>query len=85
MPDSIDYDFIAEREGGRRSKGYVPAAGVSKSGVTIATGFDLGARNEGDLSRLGLGKELSAKLKPYMVAVANGFVLRSTGFQPTLE
>jgi GH24 family phage-related lysozyme (muramidase) len=66
MPNSIDYDFIAEREGGRRTKGYIPAAAVSKSGVTIATGFDLGARNEGDLSRLGLGKDLVAKLKPYL-------------------
>jgi hypothetical protein len=66
MADSIDYDFIAEREGGRRTKGYVPAAAVSQSGVTIATGFDLGARNEADLGRLGLGKELVAKLKPYL-------------------
>ena len=46
--------------------GYVPAATKSKSGVTIATGFDLGARNEADLLRLGLSPLLIKKLKPYL-------------------
>ncbi len=64
--DRIDYQFISDLEGGAVLKGYVPAAGVSNSGVTIATGFDLGARNEHDLKALGLSATLVAKLKPYL-------------------
>lgn len=44
----------------------MPAPSLSKSGVTIATGFDLGQRNEDDLKRLGLGDNLISKLKPYL-------------------
>jgi len=62
----IDYKFISDREGGQKLKGYVPAAGVSKSGVTIATGFDLGARKEADLKKLGISGNLLIKLKPYL-------------------
>lgn len=66
MPDAIDYKFICDREGGRRTKAYVPEPDTSDSGVTVATGFDLGARSEIDLNRLGLGLGLIAKLKPYL-------------------
>lgn len=66
MPDLIDYSFLSDLEGGRATKGYVPAAGVSKSGVTIATGFDLGQRSESDLKKLGLSVALIEKLKPYL-------------------
>ena len=52
MPDKIDYKFISDLEGGSKTTGYVPAASVSKSGITIATGFDLGQRNESDLKSL---------------------------------
>src|SRR5690606_36295951 len=38
----------------------------SKSGVTIATGFDLGQRDENDLARLGLSPALVTKSKPYL-------------------
>jgi hypothetical protein len=62
----IDYNFISDLEGGQKLNGYVPASGVSKSGVTIATGFDLGARNESDLKALGIGGTLLTKLKPYL-------------------
>lgn len=66
MFDKIDYSFLSELEGGSKTSGYVPAAGVSKSGVTIATGFDLGQRNESDLKNLGLSSDLAALLKPYL-------------------
>ena len=66
MSDKIDYSFLSELEGGSVTKGYVPAAGVSKSGVTIGTGFDLGQRNETDLKTLGLSSALIAILKPYL-------------------
>lgn len=66
MLDEIDYSFLSQLEGGSVTKGYVPAAGVSKSGVTIATGFDLGQRNEADLKTLGLPSDMIAILKPYV-------------------
>ena len=66
MFDKIDYSFITELEGGSKTSGYVPAAGVSKSGVTIGTGFDLGQRNESDLKSLGLSSVLITALKPYL-------------------
>lgn len=66
MFDKIDYSFISELEGGSKTTGYVPAAGVSKSGVTIGTGFDLGQRNESDLKALGLPSDLITKLKSYL-------------------
>jgi len=66
MPNKIDFSFIAQLEGGQKLDGYVPAATKSKSGVTVATGFDLGARNKTDLLRLGLSPLLIKKLKPYL-------------------
>ncbi len=68
MTDLIDYAFLSELEGGSQTTGYVPASSVSKSGVTIATGFDLGQRAEGDLKNMGLSSALIEKLKPYLGA-----------------
>ena len=61
---NIDWNFISEREGSRILTGYVPDAKGSKSGVTIATGFDLGARRASDLA--GLPKAIIDKLTPYL-------------------
>ncbi len=66
MSNNIDYDFISVLEGGQFFEGYVPAENQSKSGVTIATGFDLGERDEKDLKRLGFTPALINKLKPYL-------------------
>ena len=66
VADSIDYGFLSDLEGGSQTTGYVPASGVSKSGVTIATGFDLGQRSESDLKALGIYSGLIEKLKPYL-------------------
>lgn len=63
---SIDFGFIASLEGGPFTRGYVPAAGSSKSGVTIGTGFDLGQRTIGDLRQLQLPADLVALLSPYL-------------------
>ena len=60
---NIDWNFILEQEG-YKLKGYVPDAKNSKSGVTIASGFDLGQRNENDLT--GLPKEIIELLKPFL-------------------
>lgn len=66
MPDNIDYKFLGDLEGGCETTGYVPASGVSKSGVTIATGFDLGQRSQSDLKSLGISATLISKLQPYL-------------------
>lgn len=66
MPENIDYKFLSDLEGGSKTIGYVPAASVSESGVTIATGFDLGQRQEKDLKSLNLDTALVTKLKPYL-------------------
>jgi len=63
---SIDFDFIHELEGGTLLSGYVPDPENSKSGVTIAAGFDLGARNDKDLRMLSLNATLIGKLYPYL-------------------
>ena len=43
MPENIDYKFLNDLEGGSKTNGYVPAAGVSKSGVTIAMAMSPGS------------------------------------------
>lgn len=58
---AIDWDFIARLEG-RRLKGYVPS---KSSGVTVATGVDLGQRAARDIARFDLPEALTAKLSPY--------------------
>ena len=62
---NIDWDFITGKEG-YELVGYVPAQDVSKSGVTIASGFDLGERSVEELKSGGLPKELINKLKPFL-------------------
>ena len=61
-----DFSFIQELEG-TKSIGYVPTEKgevLGKSGVTIASGFDLGQRKNADLA--GLPPELIAKMQPYL-------------------
>lgn len=60
---NIDWDFILSKEGFKTS-GYVPDAENSNSGVTIASGFDLGQKNESDLQ--GLPDDIVSVLKPYL-------------------
>lgn len=50
----VDWDFIREREG-FTTKGYVPDPDNSQSGVTIASGFDLGQRQAHAIESMGLG------------------------------
>jgi GH24 family phage-related lysozyme (muramidase) len=59
----INYEFISKLEG-MSLIGYVPDPEHSNSGVTIASGFDLGARRLSDL--IGLPKQLIDKLTPYL-------------------
>lgn len=60
----INWIFIRVCEGFRTS-GYVPDPEESKSGVTIASGVDLGARSIQGLLSLGLPDYIVAQLAPY--------------------
>jgi len=60
---SIDFDFIKDREG-YSLEGYVPEPDKSQSGVTVASGFDLGQKQKSDLQ--GLPKTLQDKLTKYL-------------------
>ena len=60
---NIDFDFILKQEG-FETQGYVPDAENSKSGVTIASGFDLGARVLSDLK--GLPEDIVKILTPFL-------------------
>lgn len=65
----IDWDFIEELEG-NETRGYVPkgedGSVLGKSGVTIASGVDLGHRDYDSLIKIGIPEKLAIKLKPYL-------------------
>ena len=81
-PKNIDFDFIKDREG-FEIIGKVPDAKGSKSGVTIASGFDLGARKLSDLN--GLPKEIIDKLKPFLGLKGNEAVVEAKKLEITKE
>jgi len=60
----IDFNFIGELEGFSLN-GYVPDPKKSKSGVTIASGFDIGQCSAEEVERA-FPEQLSNKLKPYV-------------------
>jgi hypothetical protein len=62
---SIDWEFIATREGGQRLTGYVVRSTNKRSGVTVATGVDLGQRSSADIDRLLIPEGLKSTLKCY--------------------
>ena len=65
----VDWGFIGRMEGGSQRKGYVPKKDgkvMDKSGVTIATGWDVGQMSEEELSSSGLSKSIINKMKPYL-------------------
>ncbi len=64
MALDIDWGFIGELEGAAITKGYVPNPDTSQSGVTIATGFDLGQRTAGEIRAMDIADDLKAKLVP---------------------
>lgn len=67
--DNISWDVIEKLEGNELT-GYTPKDKdgnvLDKSGVTIASGFDLGQRNEEDLIRLGLPDNMINRFKPFL-------------------
>ena len=62
------YDFVAGNEGGA-IEGYVPqrnGVAMGVSGVTIATGLDLGQQSEASLRGMGFTEEEITNLSPYL-------------------
>ena len=66
MNPEVDFDFIHALEGGRVLRAYVPDPVGSRSGVTIASGFDLGQRDMADLKALGLNDSLCGRCAPHL-------------------
>jgi hypothetical protein len=62
--NNIDFDFIHELEG-FSLKSYVPDPKISQSGVTIASGFDIGQCSKQEIIN-GFTSDLAAKLLPYI-------------------
>ena len=62
----IDWHFIGELEGQSVLTGYVPDPETSASGVTIATGVDLGQLTPAELRNMALPLSLSTRLLPYV-------------------
>ena len=79
---NVDFNFIEDREG-FKIIGYVPDAEGSKSGVTIASGFDLGARKLFDLN--GLPEEIINKLEPYLGLKGNEAISKAKQLKITRE
>ena len=67
----VDWNFITALEGQSRTQAYVPTSQrtgriLGKSGVTVASGLDLGQHDADDLRRMGIDPGLIATLAPYL-------------------
>jgi hypothetical protein len=62
---AIDWKFIATLEGAGILEAYVPVPETSNSGVTIATGVDLGQVSALELDGWPIDAALRTRLKPY--------------------
>jgi hypothetical protein len=65
---SVDFERISRWEGGQYLNGYIPIRGgvvYQNSGLTIATGYDLGQVDARELGSVGLDAATLAKLTPY--------------------
>ncbi len=68
LSTNVDFAFLSRWEGGQYLRGYVPFANgivAGASGLTIATGFDVGQRSEVQLAAMPLAPEVGPKLAPY--------------------
>jgi hypothetical protein len=63
-PD-VDFGFISQLEGGQQLVGKVPNAQTSQSGVTVATGVDIGQMSVQGIDALDIPSDLKDKLRPY--------------------
>lgn len=70
----VDFAFIAAREGDQWLRGYIPMSKgkvLGKSGMTVASGFDIGQWSTDELDKLKFPDALMAKIK--MFASPNRF------------
>lgn len=63
IPCNIAGGGTANYKGGRRPEQYIP---MGASGVTIATGVDLGQTSVSELESMGVPHEIIVKLRPYI-------------------
>jgi hypothetical protein len=64
----VDFAFIASLEGNQWLRGYVPMKNgivLGKSGMTVASGFDLGQWDSKDLGKFGFPQQLMDKITPF--------------------
>ncbi len=64
----VDFAFIASLEGDQWLRGYVPMRGgvvVGKSGMTVASGFDVGQWSVEQWKKFGFPKTLLDKISPF--------------------
>jgi len=75
-PTGVDWNFVEAKEGKRYLQGYVPADNqgrvIGQSGVTIASGIDLGQHGPSDMKALNLYQGLIDRLTPYMKPTLRG-------------
>lgn len=65
--NGVNFNFLRRMEG-RQLKGYVPMKGgvvIGKSGVTVATGVDLGQRRREQIQTWNIPNSLKLKVLPY--------------------
>lgn len=65
----VDFHRLSRWEGGQYLRGYVPfykGVTAGASGMTIATAFDLGQKDAGEMSALGLPDTVTAKIAPFV-------------------
>lgn len=72
----VDFTFIAKLEGDQWLRGYIPIkrTGIvaGRSGMTVASGFDVGQWSSAELSSFGFPPALLAKLKPFAAHAFKG-------------
>jgi hypothetical protein len=87
LPHGVLADLIASHEGNQRLDAYVVGKGKGwkfrHTGVTVATGVDLGQQSADKFRRLGFSEEEIALLQPYMRQ--NGKKLQGVAAQAFLD
>ncbi len=71
---NVDFTFIASMEGNQWLRGYVPMKSnkvLGRSGMTVATGFDIGQWKVSELKDMGFSDALMKKIQVF--AAPNNF------------
>lgn len=71
----VNFTFLGTVEGGQRLYGYVPVSGgvvAQQSGMTIATGFDVGQFSAREISGFGFVGDVAQRLLPFAATKHEG-------------